>query len=332
MRKSCLKIVLFVASLLIFTQYACGSDNNPDWMTQNQNILQGLALNKVVLLGSHDAASCDIHKGSRPVTGYLTHSDNHIRRSARAKDVESGVCQSGSIANQLNYGVRYFDLRIAHQDGEYWGCHMWLSTPLLGSHGVFTQFLDFIKKHPGEILILNLNELYSDRAPMTDAETTAFYNLVNGEFGELLVPRANFPTTTLGQIWQTSGRIIVIGNVADDKTSRQVIWDDCHVDSKWMNAQGVNVLIDELQSKVLRGWERGDCVEKLRVLQAMQTDGHKLKKAEETNERIAKKLLGDWKKYPLNIIQVDDTVNSNLMPVIITLNQQKSAQYPDNNN
>ena len=319
-------VVLLVGGLFLAKGTRADDGSSPDWMKQNLAILRGLTLNNVVLLGSHDAASCDIHVDSPPVSGYLTHNDKHITRYARAKDVESGVCQSGSITAQLTYGVRYFDMRIAYQGGEYWGCHMWLSTPLLGSGGVFTQFLDFVKSHPGEIIILNLNELYSDTAPMTDSETADFYNLVNEEFGNLLVPRGNFSTMTLGQIWQTVGRVIVIGNIDDDHTSRQIIWDDCHVDSKWMNVKGAKTLCDRLQRKVLRGWARGDCAEKLRILQAMQTAGRKVQNAVDTNALIAQKLQGDWRKYPLNIIQVDDSVNSGLMPIIIALDRLKAGQ------
>jgi hypothetical protein len=123
------------------------------------------------------------------------------------------VCQSASIKAQLEYGVRHLDLRIAHQDGQYWGTHMWLSTPAFGPRGVFTQIKAFLREHPDEIIILIGEHLYSERAPMTPPEAVAFYRKVEDEFGSLLVECGDFSQTTFGDIWAGSGRVILIAGV-----------------------------------------------------------------------------------------------------------------------
>ncbi len=114
-----------------------------DWMAQNKQLMMNSPVNEVTLLGSHDAASYNVREGNPPSKGYLTHKGKHIKRNARAKDALTGQCQSASIYNQLLYGVRYLDLRICHQDGQYWGMHMWLSIPCFGDDGLFTQIKEF---------------------------------------------------------------------------------------------------------------------------------------------------------------------------------------------
>lgn len=65
--------------------------------------------------------------------------------------------QSICIKRQLELGVRYFDLRIAQCNGQYYYCHgllaMEYSEPLLS----LQQFLD---KHPRELVILDFQHFY----------------------------------------------------------------------------------------------------------------------------------------------------------------------------
>ena len=67
------KLLLLSALSALFAAFAASSVlcddeiNNPDWMWQNKEKLKNLPLNKVVLLGSHDAASWRVvaHKPNR---------------------------------------------------------------------------------------------------------------------------------------------------------------------------------------------------------------------------------------------------------------------------
>ncbi len=305
---------VFTASSVIYAE----ENNNPDWMWNNKEKLKDLTLNRIVLLGSHDSSSRDIHEGSLPVTGYLTHHGKHIHRLAKEKDVGSARCQSATILEQLTYGVRYLDMRIAHQDGEYWGTHMWLSTPLFGDGGVFTQIKGFLAAHPGEIIIVNLNELYSDKKPMNKEQKKSFYKKMGKEFGALLVPRGDFAMTPLSSLWKSGGRIVAIGDVTADPEN-DFIWDRRDVDSQWMNEQDPEACCSKLTA-VLLEWKNNPSSNKLRVLQGMTTTENKLEDGTKTNELLRKLFKSDWKGYPVNIIQVDNAVNSGLMPVVFERN------------
>jgi len=286
-----------------------------DWMVKNKGVLENLPINRVPLLGSHDAGSCDLNSGSPPCKGYLTHSDHHIHRMPRGSDLTSARCQSASIKDQLRYGVRYFDLRIALQDGVYQIEHMWMSTPLLGEGGVFAQIKDFLREYPQEIIILHMQELYSDTGRMDSDEAEVYFQLIKQEFGAALAPRGDFASTTLGSIWAAGANIIVVADV--ESSSQPFIWHEHQIDTKWMDKQDPVELADALDARVISGWRRGDCADKLRVLQAMTTTKHKILNARQTNAEIKKRLETDWKDAPINVVQVDDSVNSGLMSVLI---------------
>jgi hypothetical protein len=350
----------FMIATLIFIHFASTRSlaqedpaSNADWMSENKELLKDKVINQVTLLGSHDSASCDIHVGSPAVKGYLTHSGKHKKGSAAEKDVGSAVCQSATIKEQLEYGVRHIDLRVAYQDGQYWLSHMYISTPAFGPGGVFTQIKDFIAAHPDEVILMIGEHLYSEKEPMTADEADEFYGKLEDEFGDLLVKSDNFSTLTYGKIWEGSGRVILIAadetgwggpapyqekhkhkhskrsshhkaqgtgseeaSTGIEITDDLYLWDGHAVDSRWMDEKDPDTLISELKP-VVEEWRSGKNCEKLRRLQAMTTTGHKLETAKKTNARVREMMQGEWKDAPISVLQVDDAVNSGLMPLLI---------------
>jgi len=286
-----------------------------DWMAKNNDIIKDLPINRIPLLGSHDAGSYGVNRHSHPCHGYLTHSGHHISRMPKWSDVTSARCQSASIEDQLRYGVRYLDLRIAFQNNKYWIEHMWLSTPLLGEDGVFAEIKDFLSKYPQEIVILNMKELWSETGEMTSQEAEVYFQLVEKEFGALLAPAGDFAQATIGSLLAQGAQLIIIGNT--ERTASSFIWPVNKLDDRWMDTGNSDKLCDELNSRVVSAWRSGESADKLRILQAMTTTKHKILKARETNVKIMERLKTDWKDAPLNVIQVDDSVNSGLMQVII---------------
>jgi len=319
-----IKKLIAIMLLLFLTLPAFPQDNltsNADWMSAHKDQLKGMAINQVTLLGSHDSASCDITVGSPAVSGYLTSSGHHKKGHASEKDVRSAVCQSASIKDQLEYGVRHIDLRVAYQKGRYWLSHMYISTPAFGQGGVFTQIKEFTKEHPDEVIIMIGEHLYSEKEPMTSDEAAVFYNKLEGYFGDLLIKRDDFSTLTYGKIWEGNGRIILIGSSNADDT---FLWDSSAVDSAWMDEKNPEVLISELKT-VVDGWRNGKSATELRRLQAMTTTGHKLRAAAVTNAEVREMMQGDWKDAPISVLQVDDAVNSGLIPLLIEKVEHQSA-------
>lgn len=309
-------VIAFIILLILPALAKAETESHADWMSNHKELMKDLPVNRVTLLGSHDSGSCDIHVGSPVVTGYLTHSGHHKKGFASRKGVRSAVCQSASIRAQLEYGVRHIDLRVAHQDGQYWLSHMYISTPAFGPGGVFTQIKDFIKKYPDEIILMTAEHLYSKREPMTSEEAGVFYKKLKEYFGDLFIERGDFSKLTYGKIWEGRGRIILIGDIEPGWDAPPFLWDSNATDSRWMNEKHSDVLISELRS-VVNEWKNGTSSSKLRRLQAMTTAGNKLKTAKTTNAKVRKMIQTEWSDAPISVLQVDDAVNSGLMPLLI---------------
>ncbi|MEW5734843.1 MAG: hypothetical protein AB1921_08305 [Thermodesulfobacteriota bacterium] len=285
-----------------------------DWMGQNKQALAGLALNQVPLLGSHDAGSYGVNRDSEPCRACRTRDGGYVTRKPRGDDISSARSQSTDILNQLRYGVRYLDLRVTKQDGEYWIEHIFLSAKVTGHGGMFWQIKEFLRQHPDEIIVLSNHALYEHKGGMNERETEEWYKLVQREFGDLLVPAGSFSAATLGSIWQGKGRLVFYGDAK--RFPEPFLWDESQVEGPWMDQKNPERLCQELSSE-LAGWAKGEAASKMRVLEAFTTTRKKIREAEKTNRLIRERLKTVWLNAPVTVVQVDDAVNSGLMPILV---------------
>lgn len=109
------------------------------------------------LLGSHNAMTYGINSSSQ----LAPDAEPEIRRWHRFFPCfvrRWCKTQSSSILEQLQLGVRYFDLRIAQNDGKFYYCHglfaMEVFEPLL-------QLRHYLDSHPEELVILDLQHFYA---------------------------------------------------------------------------------------------------------------------------------------------------------------------------
>ncbi len=323
------KLICLVIITLSFS--GCGSAGGSlvdysSWMSKNQRALSNVTLKQIVLLGSHDAASSAMNSNSQPCIGeILNDPSQHIDGPPNANQLLNARTQSVPILQQLQAGVRYLDLRVALQGGQYYSEHMWLSAPFMGTNGIFDQIKQFLKENPDEIIIIvsYAGHLYSDTQPdglMSTAEADAFFQTVLNEFPNLLAPApsGDLMQQTLGDIWKDSGRIIYFGPNTLSPAIQQYIWNTLKIDSQWMQQATVPaVLITDLNEQVITPWMTEPYNDELHILQAMTNDNTKIATAAETNPLILEQLNSAWKTAPINIVQVNDAVNSGMMPTLI---------------
>ncbi|MFH1160574.1 MAG: hypothetical protein V1733_06480 [bacterium] len=151
---------------------------------------------------------------------------------------------------------------------------------------------------------------------MNPEQEVAFFKKVYSELNTMLIPKGNFGQTTFGQIWQGSGRLLIIGNPEGDNPSSPFIWDENQKEDVWMNTTDPSALMDDLTAE-LNKWESNPDPNELFVLQGMTTTKEKLQNAQITNAMLKQKLESDWKDAPINILQVDDAAKSELMPLLL---------------
>jgi len=315
-------VVVFVLSGIVTRGNAQAQDvmnGYAGWMSQQKEFLKDKPLNEVTLLGSHDAATSGINKKSKVCIGYKLHDDKHLKSHPSSKDIRKFKCQSASIKDQLLSGVRYLDLRVAYQDGKYWSHHGFLSTHFTGHNGIFPQIRDFLSNYPDEILILNMSHFFYDDHAMTFNEIMMFYDIVINELPGLLIkaPPVGKPAMTMNDIWSQNGRIVLIMSFDFPVPNEaEFIWDHKLLNAHWWKQKNLDKLMDQLDSQVVE-WKKGKDNGKLKELQAIKSSNNKIGDADATSRRVKDKLASDWKDAPISIIMVNDSVNSELMPLLV---------------
>uniref|UniRef100_A0A3Q3VTV0 Phosphatidylinositol-specific phospholipase C X domain-containing protein n=1 Tax=Mola mola TaxID=94237 RepID=A0A3Q3VTV0_MOLML len=126
-----------------------------DWMSQLPAELHSIHLFKLIIPGSHDSMSYDLDVNSSIIE------PERLKRFSKFCCVRKMVrkwamTQDETITNQLDAGVRYFDLRIARKRNDV------NPTRLYFYHGLYTRtdvedINDWAGRHPKEILILALS-------------------------------------------------------------------------------------------------------------------------------------------------------------------------------
>jgi hypothetical protein len=135
--------------------------------------------------------------------------------------------QDRDIAQQLNDGIRYLDLRLCAPTGplpEVTLCHG-LYNQQAGITLVLRQIHDFVVAHPSEIVIVDVNHFYGvDGQGATTPQKDALVRQIRSVFSTnpadacntpatcLLVSSSFTPQSTLDSIWRTPGRVIFLDN------------------------------------------------------------------------------------------------------------------------
>lgn len=112
--------------------------------------------------------------------------------------------QTLSVTEQLDTGIRYLDLRIAHRPD--------VSSNLYFVHGFYTsqtveeilhEIADWLQQNPREILILGCDNLQS----MSPEHHMCLINFIHRIFGPKICPKHERPT--LRNLWKQSYQLIV---------------------------------------------------------------------------------------------------------------------------
>ncbi|EDV99073.1 PI-PLC X domain-containing protein 2 [Drosophila grimshawi] len=127
-----------------------------NWMRELPAELRDLSIVNLAIPGSHNSMTYGIDSNSR----LAPDADSAIRRWHRFFPCfvrRWSRNQSASILDQLQLGVRYFDLRIAQNEGKFYYCHGLFAMEVFEPLHELRHFLD---THPEEVVILDLQHFY----------------------------------------------------------------------------------------------------------------------------------------------------------------------------
>lgn len=173
-----------------------------NWMGSLPDYIKDKAVHDLLLPGTHDSAA-NHYDYSKPIqekdgnAGFIALNKVFsipVIGSFIAKHTVGawGVAQSMSIKEQLEHGIRAFDIRIAHdyKTGELVVSHTFTSGTF---EETLKQFKEFMDEHPTEVVLIEIMQEPKHRSPdLTNNNKSDAYknmiNLINQYLGDKLLP------------------------------------------------------------------------------------------------------------------------------------------------
>lgn len=182
------------------------SHSTADWMANLPQPKRELPLSNIVIPGSHDSGSFYLDtKG--PMAADVPDFVKYVAWIPGAKTVACnwGKTQELNFKQQLEAGIRYFDLRVAVNptDKKIYFVHT-LYGPKVDD--LLTTVNTFLAEHSGEIVFLDFNHFYG----VTEADHKALLSSILSAFGSKLCS-VDYPVSklTLEQMAQDGKQVIV---------------------------------------------------------------------------------------------------------------------------
>lgn len=144
--------VIAICRLLLMQPIKATTICYSSWMGQLFEQLKDKSLNQIAIPGSHNAGTYAL--SSRYSTDTSGSKYSKIDKLGVLRKFIKGwsVCQNSSIADQLNLGIRYFDIRLCvPRSGPVCVCHCLEGPPL---REILDQVERFLMKNPLELVIL----------------------------------------------------------------------------------------------------------------------------------------------------------------------------------
>lgn len=321
-----------------------------NWMTQYGRWFPTMAmtpLKDLVLPGTHDSATSTISPSSKFAREQdPPHELNWLRYLGVGfivTDIAAkwSKAQGKSLGEQLNLGIRYFDMRVVYRDSDqnFYSVH--------GLYGdridtIFTEVRDFLAKNPKEVILLDFNHLHNMKPKQYLDFNPKLIEKIKEYFGDKMASREQFsPSSTLQDFWKAGKQVIVFyyndkGSIIDNTWARQdpMLWTSENITSPWPNKQNIEDLSVALERNMSQ--EMLSNKNRFFVLQSILTpDGgiigrggmigkpHNLKDLSRDPKRLLRRDMDLWRADPakkMNIVMCDFLEEPDLIQRIIQQN------------
>ena len=220
-----------------------------DWMS---TLDPATNLSDVTLPGTHHSAAYDLSTtfNSNDLE-YQKIQDASFGVDLPDKLIAPWVCrfaltQSLSIAEQLQAGVRYFDLRVDY-DPDTSAFRVFHLLFGLQIEEILSQMKDFIRDHPTEIIVVEMTELLSTSA--TSDKKRQLAQIILDTFGSLLVPAAD-SLPTIGDMQSAGTTVIVSVLDSEINSSSDLIWSNNGIRNTFANSVDLQTMVDYNQERL----------------------------------------------------------------------------------
>lgn len=152
------------------------------------------------------------------------------------------TCQSKTLRQQLEGGIRYFDMRIGRKPQ---------TEDIFVMHGLYGRKLevdmqemaDFIKSHPKEVVLLDFNHMYE----MDEPAHLSNVSMILETFGDAVCPLLDMASMTLETMWENGLQVVVFYHQSlTDKN--MMLWPGSVIPNPWPNTESLPKLLAFLEA------------------------------------------------------------------------------------
>ncbi|XP_056133666.1 PI-PLC X domain-containing protein 1 [Lampris incognitus] len=298
------------------------------WMAHMPCALWDMPLCNLAIPGSHNAITYCLDMNDRsPVDltqpDMLQKLDKYMKPLIRPFVYKWAITQESTIKQQLDCGVRYCDLRIAHRPNDS-------STDLYFYHGVYTtvtvetvltEVREWLDAHPREVVILSFSHFLG----LTQELHMQLITTIRNVFSSKLCPKT--ATVTLRSLWAL-GHQVIVSYEHNMTNCHSDLWP--HIPYWWANKCKAEALIEEFEHRKQYGRPGGffvtgiNLTEDLKYICSHPTESLKdlVVSTYPTLLSWLKEQSPGSKAGSLNIIAGDFITESHFVPTVVALNEK----------
>ncbi|HVJ91928.1 MAG TPA: hypothetical protein VM580_19140 [Labilithrix sp.] len=224
-----------------------------DWMAQTRGLIDR-SLNTIFIPGTHDSGTYTLESVyGRPLDDlFAPDAVNPFVRAGQFFGITKlwSKTQERTIAEQLDDGIRYLDLRACREkNGTLRACHGLYGAKM---SDILQQVAVFAAAHPRELLLLHTGGF----AGFSDEDHDALASLYTAKLGDRIVDYTTTglrPQSTLREFWteQPGKNVIVIYN---DERRPSSYWPGTTVFNSWKNTWDRQTKKDSLGAALAKAW------------------------------------------------------------------------------
>lgn len=308
---------------------------NSDWMARLPEALWDIPLCHLAIPGSHDTMTFDLDATSslEPSQPQILHTLLQVIPCiARPIIYSYSYTQDFGVSGQLDIGVRYFDLRIAHYQKDP-------AEILRYTHGFYTtltvqeslsEMREWLNAHPREVLLLDCAAFYDVNSQMHEMLIAA----LKATFGSKLCPRQEQQQVTLRWMWNAGYQVIVFYDNRDSVSLHEQLWHN--IPYLWGDTTDIKKLLEYLNRELQLGRRDGFFVAGMNLTPDSRYIMENLRGSIRQLTEDALPAVMEWlvQQTPgaatacVNVIGTDFTV-PDVVSTIISLNWKLLQRVPD---
>ncbi|XP_043928379.1 PI-PLC X domain-containing protein 2-like [Protopterus annectens] len=220
---------------------------NADWMGSLPASLTKMPLSFLAVPGSHDSFSywIDVNAPVGPDQPQAVKQFTGVFRSLGRKMMKKwSATQSLTFNEQLEAGIRYFDLRVSSMEGDP-GNDIYF---LHGLYGMKVQegmaaINSFLNEHTREVVFLDFNHHYA----MADECHIRLIKMLQEIFGPKLCSTMPVESITLQYLWSSKYQVLIFYH-HPLAHSYSFLWPGATIPAPWANTADVTKLVQFLEA------------------------------------------------------------------------------------